>query len=89
MRYQLTRTVFRGGALGHVPPTFGAEGALLSRQLPRMEKLFSGYCALKVKGKSSWKVHLKRINSQKRSIRIALDTGGVFSIVHSLGLVPP
>ena len=28
-------------------PLFGAEGALLPRPPPRMEKLDSGYCALK------------------------------------------
>ena len=68
----------------------GAEGALLPWSPPRMEKLVSGYCALKkVNGKFSWTVFLRKANSRKRSTKIALGTGGALSTVRALGLVAP
>ena len=77
---------------GHwdMSPPLGAEGALLPWSPLRMEKLVSGYCALKkFIGKFSRTVFLKKVNSKKRSTKIALMNGGALSTVRPLGVDPP
>ena len=55
----------------------GSEGALLPRPLHRIEKLVSGYCALKkVNGIFFMESFPKKmVNSPKRSTKIALGVG--------------
>ena len=81
-----------GGGIGDMSP-LGAEGALLPRSAPWVEKVISGHSSQKkvnrhfhprYSQKRSTKFPSK-VFSQKRSSKIALSTGGALSVVRTLG----
>ena len=83
-----SRGVFRGDT-GRCPP-LRRRRRPPTPPPPRMEKLVSGYCALKkVKRKIFMENVPKKYQLPKKSTKIALGTGGVLSTVRPLGLVPP
>ena len=75
--------------MGHVPPPFGAEDALLPRPPPGMEKLVSGYCAIEKGRRKIWVESIPEKGQLPKKVKIALGTGGALSTVHPLGIVPP
>ena len=71
------------GTLGHVS-LLSAEGALLSLSAPGMEKLVSGYCALKkVNQKSSLQVFPRNVNENRPRHRCTV-VGNGFTDGHGL-----